>query len=328
MKSVYDIKTFLTNLSEEHNTWQIAIREEGKEFLYEGNSEGFNLIPNSIRYWRADPFLFKYNNRIYLFAEMFDRIRKKGVIGVAEYRNGKCGKFRVCLKSKFHFSYPLVFSYEGEIYMLPECSESGQVSLYKCKEFPMKWVLDKHLFQFSVADATPVYKENEKICGYFATMFSPPEKDGANDNLYWLNNENGAQQIKLFGDNKRVRPAGKLIILNNKIIRPAQNDTIGYGESLLFYQVNNLNCDEYNEHLILEIFPPGSPGGVKSLSLTLNNADKDILYTGIHTYNCCENIEVVDVSREYVRNIFVFIKNLKLYLKEKFFSKGGMKNEN
>ena len=79
------------------NEWVIAIRKNGGEKLYDGNCEQFHLVKNNTRYWRADPFLFKHNGNNYLFAEMYDRKKKKGVIGAARINNGRVGRFKVVL---------------------------------------------------------------------------------------------------------------------------------------------------------------------------------------------------------------------------------------
>lgn len=95
---------------------------------------------------KADPFLFEYNNAIYLFYE-------------EKYKNGK--GYIVCtwtsdlknwsqpvvvLKEPFHLSFPYVFKINDKIYMLPESNESNELRLYECVDFPYKWKLNKIIF--------------------------------------------------------------------------------------------------------------------------------------------------------------------------------------
>jgi hypothetical protein len=152
------IKNFLDyskRISLEHNTWQIAIRPKSETPLYKGNGKGFLIVPNSNRYWRADPFVFKHNGKNYIFAEMFDRKTNKGVIGVAKIKGNKCSRFKVCLDLNCHLSYPCVYENENGIFMLPECSASGEAAVYKCTKFPLKWTKEETIIDCPVVDTTP-----------------------------------------------------------------------------------------------------------------------------------------------------------------------------
>ena len=108
----------------------------------------------------ADPFIFKN----YIFAELMDpklnstiiegrennkyirlKLHKGGYIAVAKNENPLI--FKPILKDKFHFSYPHIFEYNNDIYMIPETYQSLQLRLYKCKDFPYTWELEKVLFE-------------------------------------------------------------------------------------------------------------------------------------------------------------------------------------
>ena len=76
MRPVKDI------LREEY--WNIAYRLCGEgDTLLDGNAASFSVLPESKRYWYADPFLFEYCGKIYLFVEMFDNVTEKGLVGVS-----------------------------------------------------------------------------------------------------------------------------------------------------------------------------------------------------------------------------------------------------
>ena len=49
--------------------WTMAIRKRGEKLLFEdgGAEKEFVIIPNSIRYWCADPFLINKDGREYVF---------------------------------------------------------------------------------------------------------------------------------------------------------------------------------------------------------------------------------------------------------------------
>lgn len=306
MGYIAKITSYIKKISLEFETWQIAIRIRDERCLYEGNRDGFITVPNSSRYWRADPFVYKYKGINYLFAEMFDRKTQKGVIGVAKLKNGKCGKFRVCLKLPYHLSYPCIFEQEGAIYMLPECNESQEISLYKTKKFPLKWEKERTLYEKAAVDTTPIFDDKGLVKAYFTSLYEPIM--GGNDNLYIL--EKGKKEQVLFENNTNSRMAGNLI-KEEKLIRPTQDDTLGYGDSLIFNEIDNLNPKEYKEHKMLRVLPPQTECKENEVSISLIENKKNAKYTGIHTYNQNEDYEVIDLKIESCANFYVFWRNRK-----------------
>jgi hypothetical protein len=54
-----------------------------------------------------------------------------------------------------HLSYPFLFSFEEELYRVPESAASRQVDLYRCQAFPDRWTHVRTLIAgFPAADAT------------------------------------------------------------------------------------------------------------------------------------------------------------------------------
>lgn len=114
---------------------------EGEDISYR-DARKYTLIMPSKTEWYADPFLFEYQGKTYLFAEiMKDENNWRGVLGVCCLSDNET-HFEVVLSESFHLSYPFVFSYKDEIYMMPETYSSNQLRLYKCKNFPNNWELE------------------------------------------------------------------------------------------------------------------------------------------------------------------------------------------
>ena len=92
----------------------------------------------------ADPFIFTYENKSYLFCESYDFIKKKGVIksGLINEK-GECHNLEIALEELYHLSFPYIFNDNGEIYMIPESAKNESVNLYKCLKFPQEWTLEK-----------------------------------------------------------------------------------------------------------------------------------------------------------------------------------------
>lgn len=319
MKTMTESIKFLKNLSIERGTWQIAIRAGNYEPLYKGGTtEGFVLIPNTVRYWYADPFLFEYQGKTYLFAELFDRYKQKGVIGVATITGEKCGNFKVCIEESFHLSYPLVYCEENEIYMIPEAGESGEIIIYKCVEFPLRWEKQRILSSCYAADTTPVFNSKGEIEGYFSTLFTKKTLIGKNDNLTWIDGSMKDNPRILISNDYNRRSAGKIIIEDQLMIRPAQKCENYYGEALIFYQICCDISEKYSEKVLIEIEPDRFEKIYEHD--VRNNGQKKIISKciGVHTYNRLQSIEVVDVCWDQQNNPFTFLKNLKLYFKDKF----------
>ena len=49
--------------------------------------------------------------------------------------------WRVALEEDFHLSFPMVFDWNGEVWMIPETGSDHSLRLYRCKTFPTQWEL-------------------------------------------------------------------------------------------------------------------------------------------------------------------------------------------
>lgn len=297
---------FIQKISLEFDTWQIALRTTKNTPLYKGNAKDFFLVSNSIRYWRADPFVYKHEGKNYLFAEMYDRKKKKGVIGVAKVVGNRCSKFKVCLELPYHLSYPCIFEKKDQIYMIPECNESAEVSIYRSVKFPYKWEKVEVIHKMKAVDTTPFFNEQRDVVFYFTSLYEPIL--GGNDNLHCL--DKNKQINELYLEKTDVRCAGH-IIYSDKILRPAQEDTLGYGDALIFKEIDNSNCYEYREHEYLKVLPPNSVCGNNEIAISLLGNNISCEYTGVHTYNCNEDYEVVDLKIKSQYNLYTFWDNRK-----------------
>ncbi len=110
----------------------------------------YRYIYPSARYWYADPLLAEFDNETYLFLEAYDKLKGLGRIAVATYDHDKDCFLRpqVILTEPFHLSFPYVFSYKGQIYMLPEANESREFRLYQMGNSVFDW----HLYSTAVMD--------------------------------------------------------------------------------------------------------------------------------------------------------------------------------
>ena len=290
----------LRNLKGEGTIWGVAIRQADGKYLFDGNYSKFTFIKNSFRYWRADPFLFEHNGETYIFAELFDRLKGKGKIGVAKIKNGKCGKFRICLDLPWHLSYPCVFKHNNIIYMIPECARSEKITVYKSKNFPYEWEEDYVLYEGAGVDTTPIQIENHRL-GFFTTL---KIKDNSKNNcLYYVDND--FKQAKLLIENDRtVRSAGHIFLMGSQLVRPSQDCKNSYGGGLYFKIINDLSLEHFKESNYRRI----DVSDIKT-----NNSS--ISFNGIHTYNKTDNYEIIDLSYDVGKSIQLILKKILRHLR-------------
>ena len=90
----------------------------------------------------ADPFMIQHEDCWFMFFEILNWRANKGEIGLATSHDGVNWQYEArVLVEPFHLSYPYVFRFDGDFYMMPEAKQSGAVRLYRASEFPHSWSL-------------------------------------------------------------------------------------------------------------------------------------------------------------------------------------------
>ena len=258
-------------------SWNVAWRKcsDGNSILNDKKTP-FTIIKNSVRYWAADPFLFEHNGDIYIFAELYDYFKRRGVIGFYKLNGIKRGKWIPVISEDYHMSYPYIFEKDGQVYIMPESNASNSLYLYRAVNFPYEW--DKAIAireNVKLADTTLFDFNNTEYALSFDVTF--PRKP--NLMLLDMKEKNNDKTLDLENVELR-RPAGKVLPDN---IRPAQNCTDDYGKGIIFY-LYSLKDDEYSEEEIQRVFP-------EDLSYS-----QEIYLDGMHTYNRLDKYEVIDVK--------------------------------
>ena len=203
-------------------------------------------VPDIATAFLADPFLFNQNNRWYMFYELLRASPRRGIIGWAESNDGfNWQHMGVSIEEPFHLSYPLVFEFDGIIYMLLESNEAGHVRLYEAATFPSEWKLASKLFDGRYTDPTIIRHDDR--WWIFAS-------DLANLNLYLFHSENlldGWREHPLSpvvrGDILRARPGGRMMHYDGRLWRFAQNCFPRYGTDIRHYEITRLTTTEYEE---------------------------------------------------------------------------------
>ena len=239
------------------------------------------IVPANRGKWVADPMLIDANGKTYLFYEAV--LEDKGHIEVTEVR-GDCtvGEPQIILQDECHYSYPFVFYYRGEWYMIPESSAAGEVRLYKSVHFPEKWTMQSVLLYEKAVDTT-IFEQTGHL--YLTTFFLTEKSERVIPHAYELelSDDNAClREIKWESyDELRVRGAGPFIITDHELIRPAQiSQEQRYGDGVVFYRASI--GEQYNEKSICEI---------KAIDLKVRGYYVD----GLHTYSSSEKFEAIDI---------------------------------
>src|ERR1017187_1394193 len=145
------------------------------------------------------------------------------------------------LERPYHLSYPSIFHWNGDLYMVPETSKARTVELYRCTSFPDKWELENVLLKdLHAVDATLVEIEGEWW------MFVSVEAEGTNFlyelHLYHADSPLGPWQPHSSNpvrpDAQSSRPAGRIISRNGCYYRPAQE---GPGDGRSIQKIDRLD---------------------------------------------------------------------------------------
>ena len=237
-----------------------------------------NLLPPKDRFW-ADPFAIQAGDHYYVFIEEYPYDAAKGHISVIELdRKGVVSGPRKVLEREYHLSYPFVFEWNNEYYMLPETAANKTVELYRAKSFPFVWQPEKVLMtDIRAKDATLA-----EIDGTW-WMFVSIAEHSIPDELYLFSAPSPFGPWKphkrnpVKSDVRGSRPAGGLFEWNGEVYRPAQDSSGRYGYATSINRVIQLDHDQYQEEQVSSIQP---------------NWSKNLLAT--HTISIAGDLTVVD----------------------------------
>lgn len=202
----------------------------------------------------ADPFLFIQDNTFYLFFETKTVATMQGDIGVARSLDqGATWEFLgIALDEAWHLSYPYVFNYRNDTYIMPEGSKNGDLRLYRATKFPFEWTFEKVLVSKPLVDTSLVHYN-----GYywlFTSDFSRLSIEKNAELEIWFSNsplgpwkEHRKNPIYRADKSLGARNGGRLFVYEGSLYRPGQDCSGTYGRRLQVYRVENLTKEEYKE---------------------------------------------------------------------------------
>jgi hypothetical protein len=264
------VRGFVDVLSR-HPDWNIGIIDAPIEQVSSLAAPSVTWLPLRGDHFSADPFGIERDGVLHVFFEDFDQRTARGAIAhLTVAQDGSVSDPEIVLDPGVHASYPYLIEHEGTVFMLPETSAAGELTLYEAIEFPGRWRPAVTLLPgVPAADASIV--EFEGRWWMFATRLDR----GANQNLFvwhastpfgpWA--PHALNPVKT--DARSARPAGTPYISDGVLHRPSQDNSRAYGGRVVINEVGVLTPDAFAERPVSVIQPwPGSPyqGGLHTLS--------------------------------------------------------------
>ena len=266
--------------------WDILVNIDNK--ISTSFSEFKEIIPPKDRFW-ADPFVIYKNQQYHIFFEEFLDFKNKGHLSVMIVdNNGSYSKPAKILERDYHLSFPSIFEFENTLYLIHGTihNSNSYVELFKCEDFPFKWIHDRKLITNIPLVDTTMFFYNKK----WWVFACKAENDGTSQSnelmLFYSDNPlskdwNPHPLNPIVSDITNARPAGKIFEMNEKIIRPAQNCFQIYGNGFSLNEIIKLNENEYEEKQ-LELFKP--------------DWKNDLI--GLHTFNHDHGCTVIDTRKK------------------------------
>lgn len=264
--------------------WFIAFCRVRPSEALEGDRSSLTVLRPPRDHFYADPFVVEINGRTYIFFEDYSFEHGKGVISFVEVDAEKgCTQAEPVLDEKYHLSYPCIFQWQGEIYLLPETKNNKTVQLYRATSFPKKWQLAKVLIaDVAAVDPTLLYHGGRFWLFASGLDHADPWFEARNElSLFYSDSLWGPwiphPRNPVVSDVHRSRPAGQLFLHGGQLIRPAQDCSIDYGYAVSLNRVDVLSRTDYRE----------TPIGYIRPDWIANNR-------GTHTFNRSSAYEVLD----------------------------------
>lgn len=269
----HEISKLISKKAKIEDNWDVWKLHIGKGSIENATLwQTTTVEPPANEFW-ADPFLFEYQDKTYVFFENWEYSREKGKISVGIIKQDRVTDVKDCLDLGYHLSYPLVFKYQNQIFMIPETGQMKRLEIWRCEHFPNQWSLEKTCFESegrSLVDST-IAKDSHNQFWLFVNFGSRQFLEhGSNLCVFKIDspmmNEIIPHKLNpVVSDCRSARNAGNIYIdKSGRLIRPSQASQNGvYGECLNLCHIKKLTIDTYEEE-ILETVKPAYKDGLYS----------------------------------------------------------------
>lgn len=179
--------------------------------------------------WFADPFILSVTeDYIYILVEEFIYSRNRGRISRLKVNrhNWRLEKIEPVIEQETHLSFPAYYREDGKVYLYPENTKTGKLTLFEYDENTGISKRTKDISDYPLADAVLFDLDGQNVL--MAT--TAPDDSGRKLDFYPYSGNLQASPYDTVSFNTKVaRNAGFPFEANGLLIRPAQDCTHFYG---------------------------------------------------------------------------------------------------
>ena len=200
----------------------------------------------------ADPFLLRHGAVWYMFFEVVDEASVCGKIAYAHSEDGLRWTYGgMVIDEPFHVSYPYVFPWQGDVYLVLESGAVKAVRLYRASSFPARWEFVRPLLVGEpYADTSLLYHDAR---WWMFTVSDPHRNDSLR--LYSAEDLGGdwtehPYSPVVIANPHQARPGGRIFTHEGRLFRYAQDVVPYYGHQVWGMEITALTPTHYAERLV------------------------------------------------------------------------------
>jgi hypothetical protein len=207
----------------------------------------------------ADPFALRRDGREWVLCERLDHADGRGVLVARELTAAGFGEELPLLCAEHHLSYPFVVEDEGELWLIPESHEAGEVALWRCRSFPGEWE--------RVGALLPSFRGIDSSLTRHAGrwwLFTSEHGNGHDRRLHVFHAERLTGPWRAHAHNpvkddaRSVRGAGTPFVHAGELYRPAQDCSRIHEERITLNRVAELTPARFHEETVRVLEPLGT----------------------------------------------------------------------
>lgn len=272
-----------------HKQWFLAFKIGKAKGISDTFYDFKSMLPPRDRFW-ADPFPVEKEGAYYIFIEEYMYSLNKAHISVIQMdKTGSWSNPVKVLETDFHLSYPFIFKWNSEYYMVPESGSNRTVKLYRSVCFPFEWKLED-VFMENVRAVDASLMEIDGLWWMFVNIAEEGASTCDELHLFYSDKPFGPwkphKRNPVKSDIRSSRPAGNLFYWNGELYRPAQDCSFLGGYGISINKVIHISPSNYKEEEVSKIRPSWK-----------NNL------VGIHTLNHTGRLTLIDsamYSRRFI----------------------------
>lgn len=229
----------------------------------------------------ADPFLFEHQGEIWMFYEAMNANERAGWIEAVRLAPPGTTPPAVALQCAYHLSFPFVFRFKNDIFMMPETQQANRLEIWRATDFPTGWTLHATAFEGQQLAESSMFCADDGQWWLLTNLSDHHSFQDHSSELYlYAVDGPDLTSIRPHACNPVVigsdtaRNGGAIIRHQGRLFRPAQNNSYGiYGYGLNLMEIVRLDATGYEERLVRAFTPTDKPGSVAlhHLSVSANH---------------------------------------------------------